>query len=39
VPLHRVVVATAPFIIPLLIVDLILLFYPSLVLILPRWIM
>jgi tripartite ATP-independent transporter DctM subunit len=39
VPLHRVVAATAPFIIPLLIVDLILLFFPSLVLILPRWIM
>jgi tripartite ATP-independent transporter DctM subunit len=39
VPLHRVVVATAPFIIPLLIVDLILLFFPNLVLILPRLIM
>jgi tripartite ATP-independent transporter DctM subunit len=39
VPLHRVVVATAPFLIPLLIVDLILLFFPNLVLVLPRLIM
>jgi tripartite ATP-independent transporter DctM subunit len=39
VPLHRVVVATAPFIIPLVIVDVLLLFFPALVLILPRLVM
>jgi TRAP-type C4-dicarboxylate transport system permease large subunit len=38
-PLHRVVVATAPFIIPLVIVDVLLLFFPALVLILPRLLM
>ena len=39
VPLHRVVVATAPFIVPLVLVDVLLLLVPALVLVLPRLIM
>jgi len=39
VSLHRIVVAVAPFIIPLLAVALLLLFFPGLVTVLPRLLM
>lgn len=39
ISLHRIVVAVAPFIIPLLAVDVLLLFFPALVLIVPRLLM
>jgi tripartite ATP-independent transporter DctM subunit len=39
VPLHRIVAAVAPFIIPLLAVDILLLFFPVLVLLLPKLVM
>ena len=39
ISLHRIVVAVAPFIIPLLAVDVLLLFFPGLVLIVPRLLM
>lgn len=39
VSLHRIIAAVAPFIIPLLIVDLLILFFPAIVLFLPRIVM
>jgi tripartite ATP-independent transporter DctM subunit len=39
ISLHRIVVAVAPFIIPLVAVDVLLLFFPALVLIVPRLVM
>lgn len=39
ISLHRIVIAVAPFIIPLVLVDLLLLFFPWLVLVVPRLLM
>ena len=39
VSLHRIIAAVAPFIIPLLIVDLLILLFPAIVLFLPRIVM
>jgi len=39
ISLHRIVAAVAPFLVPLMLVDLLLLFFPVLVLVLPRLVM